>query len=214
MTDDFDLTIRREFISEASEMLEAVESAFIELEQNPGNKPVIDKIFRLAHTIKGSAMSCGFNALGDFAHHMETLLVNIREAKITMKPEIVDVLLKSTDCLNAWVAGLKENMAYVITTQDIVQMLQAFSSEENNIAKKDTFASGLHLFEDEPSIDLTAIKNATKDLILSGMNSYRDVLQLSLLHEKDHNFKQALDKIEEIMDKISKLRDAVRASSN
>lgn len=124
MIDDVELKIRQEFIAEASEMLETVESAFMELERNPNDFKVIDKIFRLAHTIKGSALSVGFTRLGEFAHVVETLLVRVRERKLPLTPEISDLLLRSNDRLTQFVHALKVDAEATVETGDIERMIQ------------------------------------------------------------------------------------------
>lgn len=158
MSDDIELKIRQEFIAEASEMLETVESAFIELERNPDDVRVIDKIFRLAHTIKGSALSVGFTRLGEFAHVVETLLVRVRERKLTMTPEISDLLLRSNDRLAQFVEALRKDFAAVIETRDIEGMIHEVlgrgSAAEPAVkaAPVASEAPAFGFFDDEPGV--------------------------------------------------------------
>ncbi len=157
MSDDIEIKIRKEFIAEASEMLETVESAFIELERNPDDVRVIDKIFRLAHTIKGSALSVGFTRLGEFAHVVETLLVRVREKKLVMTPEISDLLLRSNDRLAQFVNALGKDPEAVVETREIEAMINEVLSRkaagEVSAAKVEaaTALPAFGFFDDEPT---------------------------------------------------------------
>ncbi len=125
MEEDFDKSIKTDFLSEATEMLEAVEEAFIAFERNPSDLAVIDSIFRIAHSLKGSGMSCGFQHLAELAHHVEALLVRIRENKLQPSCAIVDVLLKSNDRLKDYVRALSADHDARIEIEDIVARIQA-----------------------------------------------------------------------------------------
>lgn len=133
MSDDFEEQIKREFIVEASEMLEAVESEFINLERSSDDLAIIDNIFRMAHSIKGSAFACGFNELGEFAHSVEMLLVNIREKKIEMTGEVIDTLLKANDCLKELLEVLRDQSGKKIPTSHIVTDINNHIDRKYNV---------------------------------------------------------------------------------
>ncbi|RYZ56312.1 MAG: hypothetical protein EOP07_12705 [Proteobacteria bacterium] len=130
LEDDFDLKIKQDFISEAIEMLGWVEDQFLVFEQNPKDSKVVDEIFRMAHTVKGSAMTCGFTRLGEFAHVMETLLVKIREGKHQPDSETVDVLLRANDTLRAYIEMLRTDFDAVLDTTSITEDLMYFIGED------------------------------------------------------------------------------------
>jgi two-component system chemotaxis sensor kinase CheA len=50
----------REFITETNESLDVVDVELVKFEQEPNNATILDNIFRLVHTIKGT---CGFLGL-------------------------------------------------------------------------------------------------------------------------------------------------------
>ena len=129
--DEFDLKIKHDFISESLEMLGWVEDQFLIFEQNPSDSKVVDEIFRMAHTVKGSAMSCGFLRLGEFAHVMETLLVKIREGRHRPDSETVDVLLRANDTLRKYIELLKKDFDAVLDTESMIEDLQYFIGPES-----------------------------------------------------------------------------------
>jgi chemotaxis protein histidine kinase CheA len=147
--DDFDLKIKQDFISEALEMLGWVEDQFLVFEQNPNDSKVVDEIFRMAHTVKGSAMTCGFLRLGEFAHVMETLLVKIREGKHQPDSETVDVLLRANDTLRAYIEMLRSDFDAVLDTSMMTEDLMYFIGEDIKPTAVPTMAFGF-FDDDEP----------------------------------------------------------------
>lgn len=147
--DDFDLKIKQDFISEALEMLGWVEDQFLVFEQNPKDSKVVDEIFRMAHTVKGSAMTCGFTRLGEFAHVMETLLVKIREGKHQPDSETVDVLLRANDTLRAYIEMLRTDFDAVLDTSSICEDLMYFIGEDIKANAAPAVAFGF-FDDDEP----------------------------------------------------------------
>ena len=123
--ESFAIELQNTFLSEAQEMLEDTETAFMQIEADPGDTAKIDKIFRLVHTIKGSAHVAGFSDLGVFAHTFETLLSALRERKLEVTTDITDVLLAGNDCLAQFVRALKENKIAKVDTSKMELRIKA-----------------------------------------------------------------------------------------
>ena len=97
------------FFDEAAEHLAIVEEGLLALEQHPEDLDLLGKIFRSAHSIKGTSGMFGFNAVAQFTHKMETLLDLLRNGQKTVTPQIADLLLKATDCLKTLIDAAKTN---------------------------------------------------------------------------------------------------------
>ena len=97
------------FFEEAGEHLAIVEEGLLQLEQHPEDLDLLNKIFRSAHSIKGTSGMFGFNAVAQFTHKMETLLDLLRNGQKVVTPDIADLLLKSTDCLKTLIEAAKHN---------------------------------------------------------------------------------------------------------
>lgn len=69
--EDFEKEMKFTFIEEVSQLLSDSEQCFLQLEENPNDTCTIDRIFRIAHNIKGSAKAVGFDELGQFTHEFE-----------------------------------------------------------------------------------------------------------------------------------------------
>ena len=106
MSNDF-AQFQDAFFEEAAEHLAIVEEGLLQLEQHPEDLDLLNKIFRSAHSIKGTSGMFGFNAVAQFTHKMETLLDLLRNGQKVVSPSIADLLLKSTDCLKALIESTK-----------------------------------------------------------------------------------------------------------
>ncbi|MCI5142405.1 MAG: chemotaxis protein CheA, partial [Candidatus Electrothrix sp. ATG1] len=73
-----------DFIVEAAEHLEEMESSLLRLEQDYNDKEVMDEIFRSIHTIKGAAQFVGIERVSELSHKMENLLDLIRKDDIAL----------------------------------------------------------------------------------------------------------------------------------
>jgi two-component system chemotaxis sensor kinase CheA len=88
------------FREEAFELLEELEGALLELEKNPDDSDHVAKAFRALHTIKGSGLMFGFEAVGNFAHKAESLLDKVRSGEIPVSEELLTLILQSKDHLH------------------------------------------------------------------------------------------------------------------
>ena len=106
MSNDFS-QFQEAFFEEAGDHLAIVEEGLLALELHPEDLDLLNKIFRSAHSIKGTSGMFGFNAVAQFTHKMETLLDLLRNGQKVVTPDIADLLLKSTDCLKTLIDAAK-----------------------------------------------------------------------------------------------------------
>lgn len=85
------------FKAEANELIEDLEKSLFSLENEPNNKSLIERVFRVMHTFKGNCNMFGFESLGDFTHSLETIYDLIREDKLKIDRDILNVTLQSID---------------------------------------------------------------------------------------------------------------------
>jgi two-component system, chemotaxis family, sensor kinase CheA len=102
MSNDF-AQFQDAFFEEAGEHLAVVEEGLLGLEQHPEDVDLLNKIFRSAHSIKGTSGMFGFTDIAQFTHKMETLLDRLRNGQKVVTPQVADLLLRSTDCLKSLV---------------------------------------------------------------------------------------------------------------
>jgi len=87
------------FLDEAEEQLQLLEKGILELEQEGESDKVIQTIFRVAHTLKGSSSAMGYEKMKLLTHEMENVLDKIRNNLLKVTKPIIDVLFKCADCL-------------------------------------------------------------------------------------------------------------------
>ena len=75
--DELEFELRKCFLEEAVASLEEAEQYFLNLESNPNDPIILDKIFRLAHNIKGTSRAVGYGEIAEFTHELEDLLLNL-----------------------------------------------------------------------------------------------------------------------------------------
>src|SRR5665811_2147793 len=85
----------REFLTETSESLDTVDNQLVRFEQDPNNAKILDNVFRLVHTIKGT---CGFLGLPmeALAHAAETLMGKFRDG-LPATNDAVTLILSTID---------------------------------------------------------------------------------------------------------------------
>jgi len=85
------------FLQEAQEVLEALETRLLELEDDPQNGELIDAVFRNLHTLKGSGEMFGFSALAGFTHSFENAYDAVRAGRAPITQALIDVSLRARD---------------------------------------------------------------------------------------------------------------------
>lgn len=130
MDDEFELELKRDFLQEASDLLQNAEQVFLELEKDPGNKVLIDSIFRCAHNLKGTSRAVGFGQIAELTHKAENLLLEIKENKIIATDKVVSVLLTFNDKVTEMVSGLTDNLDAVFDCDDLLRELDKVLSGE------------------------------------------------------------------------------------
>jgi two-component system, chemotaxis family, sensor kinase CheA len=89
--------LKNEFLVESFENLSSINEDLTLLEKDPHNKDLLNKIYRTVHTMKGSAGFLGLKKLQEVTHLTENLLDELREGKMVLTSEMVDILLQSFD---------------------------------------------------------------------------------------------------------------------
>jgi two-component system chemotaxis sensor kinase CheA len=92
---------KQSFREEAREILTELESALLELNENPGDTELVSRIFRGLHTIKGSGAMFGFERLAAFMHDLETAFDLVRSGRLQISSELIDLTLSALDQIRA-----------------------------------------------------------------------------------------------------------------
>lgn len=95
----FDPEILADFLTEAGELLDALEGDLVTLEQRPTDGEMINQVFRALHTIKGSASFLALTNLVEIAHAAESALNSARNGVIKIDAGVMDLLLRAVDVI-------------------------------------------------------------------------------------------------------------------
>ncbi|MDQ6993562.1 MAG: chemotaxis protein CheW [Mariprofundus sp.] len=95
------------FLVECSENMESIEEQLMELEANPQDEDLVNALFRVIHTVKGSCGFIGLKHLEKVAHAGENLLGKIRSLKYEVNADIVSLLLDCADAINELLVGIE-----------------------------------------------------------------------------------------------------------
>ncbi len=118
----------QEFLTETSESLDVIDVELVRFEQEPNNATILDNIFRLVHTIKGTCGFLGLPRLEGLAHAAETLMGKYRDGK-PVTEDGVSFILQSIDRLKEILADLEEadGVEPEGSDKDLIDSLNAIS---------------------------------------------------------------------------------------
>ncbi len=100
-----------EFITETSESLAVIDIELVKFEQDPNNQDILQNIFRLVHTVKGTCGFLGLPRLESVAHAGENILGKFRDGELDVTPEAVTLILSCIDRIRDLMTELEENAA-------------------------------------------------------------------------------------------------------
>ncbi len=133
--------IMEDFLIEAFEMNEQLDQDLVELEHNPEDLELLNRIFRVAHTIKGSSSFLNLNILTHLTHNMEDVLNRARKGEIKITPDIMDVVLRSIDLMKTLLVTIRDtgsdnNNGKENEIEEAVKQLQAITSQNTEGVKE------------------------------------------------------------------------------
>ncbi len=119
----------KDFMDEAREITENLNSGLLDLERNPdGSSELVNDLFRFFHNLKGNSGIIGFQELNGLTHEAETLLNRVRHGEMPATHELIDLLLLVTDVMDALVDTIEPSSGQVTpfdTSSLLTQLQQA-----------------------------------------------------------------------------------------
>jgi two-component system, chemotaxis family, sensor kinase CheA len=168
---DFETEVRAMFLQEATDYLEQMETLGLDLEKR--SKPdTVERIFRLMHTIKGSAAGVGFKGLADLAHHSESLLVALRVGKRTPDELFMKAFFATMESMALYVVQLKKDSNYVQDCSETINLIQKAETGEATLESivnvLESASDGDIIFDTKALADFNAKANNTNSGADSG----------------------------------------------
>jgi two-component system chemotaxis sensor kinase CheA len=112
------------FLEETEEHLVLLNENLLALENNQGDKKIVNTLFRILHTLKSSAAAVGYYNLSDLAHHAEDLVQNIKNGEIAVDPGIMDVLFSVLDTVQLYAKQAKKGLEDSVDVAAAVERIQ------------------------------------------------------------------------------------------
>jgi len=122
-----------DFLVEAQEHFELIEQNFLTLEESPGDLDILNGIFRSVHTIKGASGFLGLQKVQSLAHIGENILDDLRKGRMSVTPEVMELLFETVDVLKVLVNDVGINLRKQGTPKDpeitrLIERLENFRS--------------------------------------------------------------------------------------
>jgi len=180
--------ILEDFLVEAFELIEQLDQNLVELESNPTDLELLNSIFRVAHTIKGSSSFLNFDVLTHLTHHMEDVLNKARHGELKLENHVMDVVLESIDLMKALLHAIRDHgndTSIGLDITDICTRLDAISSGEDSPSKPAETAKAK---AQEPSIKI--IDEESKDYSKLSDQEVEDEIERLLKMRKEEDKKR------------------------
>lgn len=207
----------RGFIDDGRVLLEQLESLALELEEKPQSSELINNIFGIVHTLKGSSAFFEPKNLNQFAHKFEDLLKKIQSKQIEVTSHVVSIVLKSLDTLKSLMDQLEQREHKGVDVADLLKILdlsnvkataQGETAEDKpgttSTKKSNDIRVDIAILDQflQASGEMTVIRNMIVKAALSLEKKFRtdkDVVILSELLDELHKINtQAQNRITEL----------------
>ena len=109
---------KRKFVEEASDLIDNLEATVLELEDRPTDSSIVQRVFRIMHTLKGNSSMFGFTQIDRFTHQMETIYDQIRSNEREVDSTVLDLTLRSVDHLRSLLRESGQESAEVMEEQE------------------------------------------------------------------------------------------------
>lgn len=122
------------FIEESKEHLQACNDHLLELEKNPQDLSIVNEVFRSAHTLKGMSATMGYEDIANLTHKMENVLDEIRNNRLHVTPELLDVVFVAVDQLEEMVFNIADGGDGKLNVEETVKKLHEIETGEIEVA--------------------------------------------------------------------------------
>lgn len=137
------------FTAEAEERLQALSEGLLKLEQSSHDEELLKRMFREAHTLKGSAGMMGLPAINEIAHRIEDIFSSLQKGQLQVESPLVDTLLASLDRIREM---LPDGVSEPTAESDVSDLLDRLGC----VLKGETPAAAPELQPPTPPVDRPA----------------------------------------------------------
>ena len=162
------------FIDESKEHLQTLNDQVLILESEPENVDTVNEIFRAAHSLKGMAGTMGYKRMQRLTHDMENVFSEIRNGKMNVNADLVDIVFKCLDALEGYLTniietsdeGTEDNDELIAQLNAILQNGLAGGVEAQAAATKEEVKEEKKPEEKGDELTLDALLSASGKMVL------------------------------------------------
>lgn len=120
------------YLLDSHEQIERLGAGLLQLEKEGGNIGLINDLFRSAHSLKGASGTMGFTPIVAMTHAAEDLLDRLRQGKMDVSLEIIDILLAVTDSVKGMLTQVEQRLEITLGYEDLVSSMKEIIKREKN----------------------------------------------------------------------------------
>jgi two-component system chemotaxis sensor kinase CheA len=170
------------YLEEFDEVMQTLDHELLELEKDGGSKETIQRFFRAAHTLKGSSAAMGFEPIKNLTHHMENVFDDIRQDKLTVSRELINVIFSCIDVLRSMKDAVVSDTLTEIDIQHMIVALEAIKAGQPLFAETDEEQSSSLLAERDI---LRLLEPHQQEEVLISLDQASNVFYVNVELEKD-----------------------------
>ncbi|HBI14156.1 MAG TPA: hypothetical protein DDY20_01310 [Desulfobulbaceae bacterium] len=165
----------QDFLEEALELLDQLNLNLIQLEDEPDNSDLINQIFRIAHTIKGSAGFAGLEDMSRIGRKMEEVFGEVRKGTIKVTPPFIGLMFSGLDLLSTSRERAAARDTTPVAIDSTLQQFDQFMAQATSAASPQAKRSSA------PSADQASELSATEELLRIFKEGYDQLAALKHL---------------------------------
>ncbi|MDA8227252.1 MAG: chemotaxis protein CheA [Desulfitobacterium hafniense] len=113
------------YLLDSQEQVDKLGAGLLQLEKEGGNIGLINDLFRSAHSLKGASGTMGYTPIVALTHAAEDLLDRLRQGKMEVSLDMIDVLLGVTDRVKAMLSQVELRQEISVDYEDLVKDMKA-----------------------------------------------------------------------------------------
>jgi two-component system chemotaxis sensor kinase CheA len=117
-----------DFVAAARENVATVNQGLFKLEHDPTDRETLQEVYRHAHSLKGSALTMGFERMGKLAHRMEDVLRAFQDGSLPVTSEVCDALFETNDALSTMLETVAASKRMKLNVEGTIARLERFLS--------------------------------------------------------------------------------------
>ena len=132
---------KQKYIEEVNDLLNDLEDTVLALEQNPGSADDINRIFRVMHTIKGTAGMYDFKMVEKITHDVESIYGKIRDSSLSVSTVVLNLTLECVDLIRNLLSTGEDNLKEEVAVF-LAKLSAITNSDDSRVTGGDSLSGG------------------------------------------------------------------------